>query len=77
MKVGKRCHREAVMQPQPTCAASPWTLRQAAVHLKVSVDTLRRLMRAGKLKVIRIGSANGRVMVPDAEVNRIATFGAL
>lgn len=49
----------------------PWSLPEAARHLGVSVRTLTRLEKRGKLRLIR--EIGRRVMVPDAEVQRLAT----
>jgi excisionase family DNA binding protein len=53
----------------------PWTLAEAARYLKVSQRTLSRLNQAGRLRLIRVGTRRGRVLVPDAEVQRIAAEG--
>jgi excisionase family DNA binding protein len=50
----------------------PWPIAEAAQYLSVSSKTLTRLAAAGKLKLIRIGTGRGRVLVPDAELRRIA-----
>ena len=41
------------------------TLPQVADRLQVSMSTVRRLVAAGKLKVVRIGSRNQRVRPDD------------
>lgn len=51
---------------------APWTLRQAADYLGVSERHLARLEAAKLVRVIRLGR---RVLVPDAEVQRLATEG--
>jgi excisionase family DNA binding protein len=50
----------------------PWGLREAAEYLGVSERTITRLAEAGKLKLIRLGTGRGRVLVPDAELHRLA-----
>jgi excisionase family DNA binding protein len=40
-------------------------LDEAARRLDVSVDTLRRRVRSGKVRAVRIGSKqNGRIVIP-------------
>ena len=50
----------------------PWTLREAADFLQVSDRTIARLIEAGKVKATRLGLGRGRVLIPDAEIRRIA-----
>jgi excisionase family DNA binding protein len=58
--------------PIPTRpAGQPWTLREASDFLQVSARTLTRMAEAGKLKVLRVGVARGRVLIPDAEMRRL------
>lgn len=45
------------------------TLKEVASHLKVSVSTVRRLIRNGELQSFRIG-AHGQVRVPESAVRR-------
>jgi len=47
-------------------------LQEVAQGFSVCVDSLRRAMRRGELKVIRIGR---RVLVPEAEVERLKREG--
>jgi len=46
---------------------SNMTLKEVAAHLKVSVSTVRRLIRNGELSSFRIG-AHGQVRVPESAV---------
>jgi excisionase family DNA binding protein len=46
------------------------TLKEVAAHLKVSLSTVRRLIRAGELASFRIGS-QGQVRVPESAVMRL------
>jgi excisionase family DNA binding protein len=50
----------------------PWALTEAAEFLGVSAKTLSRLAEAGKLRLLRLGTGRGRVLIPDAEVKRVA-----
>ena len=62
-------------EPQPDAApppAPPWPLAEAWRFLHVSERHFRRLIRAGKVRSIKIGE---RVLVPDAEVRRVAEHG--
>jgi excisionase family DNA binding protein len=56
-------------------AGAPFPLGEAATFLGVSARTLVRLGEAGKLKLIRLGTGRGRVLVPAAEVERLANQG--
>jgi hypothetical protein len=58
----------------PPAPGQPWTLAEAAWYLQVSQRTLSRMNEAG-LRLIRVGPRRGRVLVPDAEVQRIAAEG--
>jgi excisionase family DNA binding protein len=46
---------------------------KAAQELQVSEPTLRRWIKQGKVKVIRL--PNGEIRVPDEELNRLKTGG--
>ncbi len=46
------------------------TLKEVAAHLKVSLSTVRRLIRNGELQSFRIGS-QGQVRVPESAVMRM------
>jgi len=46
------------------------TLKEVAVHLKVSLSTVRRLIRNGELQSFRIGT-QGQVRVPESAVMRM------
>lgn len=46
------------------------TLREVAAHLKVSISTVRRLVRNGDLSSFRIG-AQGQVRVPESAIVRL------
>ncbi len=48
------------------------TLKEVAAHLKVSLSTVRRLIRNGELESFRIG-AQGQVRVPESAVNRLCS----
>jgi excisionase family DNA binding protein len=50
----------------------PWSLREAADFLGVSERTLGRMAEENKLRVTRIGTGRGRVLIPDAELKRVA-----
>lgn len=54
----------------------PWSLSDAADYLGVSPRTLTRLADSGRLRLIRVGLGRGRVLVPDAELRRLAEEGA-
>ncbi len=51
----------------------PWPILDAASFIGISDRHLRRLIDAGSIRTIRFGR---RVLVPDAEVRRIAEQGA-
>jgi excisionase family DNA binding protein len=53
-------------------AGAPWPIPDAAGYLAVSTRHLIRLIDAGKVRSIRLGR---RVLIPDAEVRRIAAEG--
>ena len=60
-------------QPVPARAPGrPWPLAEAAEYLGVSARTLMRMAEADKLKLLRLGTGRGRVLLSDAEVKRIA-----
>ena len=46
-----------------------WRLRDAAIALSVSTETLQKLAKNGRLTLVRIG---GRILVPDSEIRRLA-----
>lgn len=46
------------------------TLREVAAHLKVSISTVRRLVRNGDLASFRIG-AQGQIRVPESAIARL------
>jgi len=50
-------------------AGKPWGVAEAATFLGISARTLWRLIDARDVKVTRLGR---RVLVPDAEVRRLA-----
>ncbi|WP_296658518.1 DNA methyltransferase [Paraburkholderia sp.] len=52
------------------------TLKEVAAHLKVSVSTVRRLVRNGDLHSFRIG-AHGQVRVPESAVREFCGGGPL
>jgi len=58
----------ALCQPRP--AGKPWPFAEAADFLGVCEKSLRRLAKANQLRVTRIGE--GRVLIPDTEVRRLA-----
>jgi excisionase family DNA binding protein len=43
----------------------------AAEVLGVSASTLKRLIGTKQIKVIRLGTGRGRVLVPDSEIQRL------
>jgi excisionase family DNA binding protein len=49
---------------------SNFTLKEVAAHLKVSLSTVRRLIRNGELTAFRIGT-QGQVRVPESAVMRL------
>lgn len=51
---------------------SPWDLFNAAKFLGVSLRSVERLAKSGRIKTIKIG---GRRMVPDDELRRVASAG--
>src|SRR4051812_42951898 len=69
-------HLRGVSMPAPTAshspsptrpAGSPWSVADGAVYLGISTRHLRRLIDAGRVRIVRIGR---RVLIPDAEVQR-------
>lgn len=61
-----RLFKAVPVQREP---GDPWTLAEAAKRLGVSVRTLTRMEKRGKLRLIRdLGS---RPKVPDSEVQRL------
>jgi len=48
------------------------SVTEAAEALNVSRDTIWRLVRSGDLKCVRVGK---RVLIPLAEINRMASQG--
>jgi excisionase family DNA binding protein len=59
--------------PAARSAGAPWPVRTAAHFLAVSERHVWRLIVAGRVRAIRIGR---RVLIPDAEVRRVAAEGA-
>jgi excisionase family DNA binding protein len=58
------------VQPSPQRpTGKPWGVAEAAEFLGISTRTLWRLIDARDVKVTRLGR---RVLVPDAEVRRLA-----
>lgn len=53
-------------------AGKPWSIRDAAEFLGISDRHMRRLVDEGRCKHLRFGR---RVLVPDAEVRRMAVEG--
>jgi len=49
------------------------TIGQGASDLNISRDTLRRLIKAGEVKAVRVAR---RVMVPVSEIERVSQRGA-
>lgn len=47
-------------------------IREAAAILGVSRDTVRRLIKAGKVRLVRVSR---RVLIPRAEIDRICSHG--
>ena len=58
--------------PTPRPRGKPWPVDELSVHLGISDRHLRRLITAGKLRVVRIGR---RVLIPDDEATRLCTEG--
>ncbi|TLY34875.1 MAG: helix-turn-helix domain-containing protein [Nitrospirae bacterium] len=48
------------------------SLQEAADLLGVSVFTIRRLIKAGEIRAVHVGA---RVLVPAAEIERVANHG--
>jgi excisionase family DNA binding protein len=62
----------------PTAArppGRPWSLSEAADYLGVSERTITRMADAGRIRLLRIGTGRGRVLVPDSEIQRLAESG--
>ena len=51
---------------------APWAVADAALFLTISTRHVRRLIDAGRIRAVRVGR---RVLVPDAEVRRVADRG--
>ncbi len=49
---------------------SNFTLKEVAAHLKVSLSTVRRLVRNGELQSFRIGT-QGQVRIPESSMRRL------
>ena len=47
-------------------------VEEAARHLAVSTFTVRRLIKAGQIRAVRVGK---RVLVPESEIQRIVAQG--
>lgn len=62
---GQRVLQEALMEKLVT-------LRDAAVTLSCSVDYLKRLHRAGRIRIVRLSRA---VRLPESELCRLVTEG--
>ena len=63
--------------PSPTAssahpAGAPWSIQEAAAYLAISTRHLHRLLDAGRVRSVRIGR---RVLIPDAELKRLAEHG--
>jgi excisionase family DNA binding protein len=59
--------------PSPAHAAgAPWSIQDAATYLTISMRHLHRLLDAGRVRSVRIGR---RVLIPDAEIKRLAEHG--
>jgi excisionase family DNA binding protein len=50
-----------------------FTLQQAADQLLINIVTLRRLIKAGKIKAVKVSVR--RVLVPVSEIDRILNGG--
>jgi excisionase family DNA binding protein len=60
------------LSPSPRPSGAPWAFADAAQFLSVSLRHLIRLADANKVKSIRFGR---RRMIPDSEVQRLASEG--
>ena len=49
-----------------------YTIKELAAKLKISVSTIRRMIRSGELEVVRIGPQQ-QVRVPEAAVRRLCS----
>ncbi len=47
------------------------TLAEVADHLRLNVETVRRYVRSGKLRAIRLGGGRAGYRVPSEEVRRL------
>ncbi len=68
-------HSSTLQPPAPTAVrqpGSPWSQRDAAHFLGVSLSTIERLVRSGALQSFRVGR---RRLVPDAAVQQLVTGG--
>jgi excisionase family DNA binding protein len=54
-------------------AGAPWPLKEACKYLNLSERTMRELIQQQKVRRIPYGPK--KVMIPDAEVQRVATEG--
>ncbi len=48
------------------------TIHEAAAELRIHVETLRRWIRAGRLRAVKVGV---KILVPRSEVERILSEG--
>ena len=68
----KTDHRRA-QAPPDSVRPMAWTVNDACRQLSISRSTIYSLVRARKLKLIKI---SGRALVPDSEVARLANEGS-
>jgi excisionase family DNA binding protein len=61
-----------LLKDHPHVAGAPWPFADCASYLSVSLRHLIRLADANKVKTIRFGR---RRLIPDSEVQRLATEG--
>ena len=48
------------------------TLAEVADHLRLNVETVRRYVRSGKLRAIRLGGGRAGYRVPSEELDKLA-----
>jgi excisionase family DNA binding protein len=58
--------------PSPRPPGKPWSVGELREHLGISDRHMRRLISAGKVRVLRLGR---RVLVSDDEASRLMTEG--
>jgi excisionase family DNA binding protein len=73
----------ALLTPQPEPAAAPapadepWTVPEAAAHLKVHESTLYRAIQKGRLGAYSVGSGGRAIRIPPAELQAFKARGLI